>query len=92
MRGNRISDLSPLAGLADLELLSFKDTDIVDIGVLADLHQLTYLSLSGTSIVNPEPLAQLRKLKTLYLKETQLSEDQVEWLKAQLPNSTIYWP
>ncbi len=52
-----LSDLSPLAGLTSLELLSAFDSNISDISPLASLTSLIYLGLEGNSIVDISAIA-----------------------------------
>jgi Leucine-rich repeat (LRR) protein len=61
--GNQIVDLSPLAGLTQLETVSFFSNQVVNISVLTDLTQLTTVDLSNNKISNLTPLKGLKQLK-----------------------------
>lgn len=73
-------DLSPLAGLINLEELSLQQNRISDNHLLAGLKKLHTLDLSYNDISDIRPLVALTQLRTLWIKEnpvtdfTQLSE------------------
>ena len=64
---NAISDVSPLAGLENLEYLDLSYNAISDISLLADLENLEYLDLSYNAMSDVSPLTGLTNLTTLYL-------------------------
>jgi len=72
--GNKISDLTPLESLKNLQFLALDDNQISDLTPLASLTNLKQLSLSNNQISNLAPLAPLRNLQTLYLDNNQISD------------------
>ena len=71
---NRISDVSPLANLTQLEDLRLDGNPISDISPLADLTQLTYLNLKATSISDISPISNLTQLWSLHFSVTSISD------------------
>jgi len=66
--GNRVSDISPLAGLTKLKKLDLgSNVYVSDISALASLTDLEDLKLYMNDISDISPLAGLTKLKTLLL-------------------------
>ena len=84
IEGINISDVSPLAGLTQLQKLSLigavnnwrfpKDNGISDISPLAGLTQLRELHLKGYNILNISPLAGLTQLTNLNLDGNNISD------------------
>ena len=87
--GNRISDLSPLAGLTNLSgELHLNDNAISDLSPLAGLVNLGYLYLNGNQISDLTPLASLSSLQGLELNRNLISDlsplaglTELEWLQ-----------
>ena len=72
---NQITDITPLAGLTQLETLSFHNNPgLSDIRALSGLTALKHLSLSNTLISDIIPLANLTALKELYLNSCSISD------------------
>ncbi len=69
---NPISDLTPLAKLAQLHTLWIWRCEISDINPLASLTGLKYLDLSNNRIVDISPLANLTNLVELLLNHNQI--------------------
>ena len=67
--GSTISDLSPLAGMTQLEFLHMYRHPISDISVLAGLTNLKDLDISDNQISDISPLSNLTKLKLLNLEQ-----------------------
>ena len=67
MGTNRLTDLTPLSKLSQLESLEIKSNAVDDLTPLEGLTNLQYLDLSGNFIQDVSPLAGLSKLTTLYL-------------------------
>ena len=63
----RVTDISPLAGLKNLKMLSLSRTRVSDIGHLAGLENLKELDLTHTPVADVSPLAELQNLKMLWL-------------------------
>ena len=77
---NKISDISPLAGLTRLRILNLKDSEISDISPLAGLTELEDLNLKDSEISDVSPLAGLTKLERLDLSENNISDVDVSLL------------
>jgi len=71
---NRIADISPLAGLANLEDLDLAWNEISDISPLAGLGNLEYLDLDENEISDISPLAGLANLEDLDLSWNEISD------------------
>ncbi len=67
-----ISDLSPLANLANLEVLYLRENQIVDLSPLAKLVNLEKLYLDSNEIIDLSPLTKLLNLKKLDLSVNQI--------------------
>lgn len=63
----RVRDITPLAKLENLRVLSLERTGVKDVGALNGLTQLESLNLAHTSVQDLRPLEALSKLHTLYL-------------------------
>ena len=72
LSGNRISDISPLAGLSHLKTLHLLENKITDIRPLAGLVNLQILDLQRNRIVDITPLKGLTQLEKLYLNSNQI--------------------
>ncbi len=68
----KIHDLTPLAGLAQLESLRASMNPIVDLSPLAGLTRLDRLDLAHTQVRDLSPLAGLTNLTELLLDDTQV--------------------
>ena len=74
INGN-ISDLSPLAGLIQLNYLKLYNTyNLSDLSPLAGLTQLNYLELTSRFISDLSPLVGLTQLNHLQLSDTSVSD------------------
>ncbi|MBI2855954.1 MAG: leucine-rich repeat domain-containing protein [Chloroflexi bacterium] len=71
---NQVSDLTPLAGLTNLQDLFFGDNQITDLAPLAGLTNLTWLDLRFNQIGDLLPLAGLTSLQTLVLFDNQVTD------------------
>jgi len=83
-----VSDISPLANLKKLVYLNLSWTKVTDVTPLANLKNLSHLNLNGCMVYNIKPLANLKSLQVLKLG-TPASDEDVEWLKTQLPKCRI---
>ena len=77
--GNQISDISPLVGLSQLQVLSLGNFSsggnlISDISPLAGLKELSHLDIDDNLISDIGPLAGLTKLLTLQLRINKISD------------------
>jgi internalin A len=87
LSGTQVSDLSPLAGLENLQSLVLSGTQVSDLSPLAGLENLQGLYLSGTQVSDLSPLAGLENLQELNLSGTQVSDlsplaglENLQWL------------
>ena len=71
---DQISDLTPLAGLRQLQSLNFSKDQVADLTPLKQLTNLTDLSLSNAQVANLAPLAGLTKLTSLNLLRNHVSD------------------
>ena len=72
--GDEVTDLSPLAGLKNLNELSFSETEVSDLTPLADMKNLKYLDFCLTEVSDLSPLAGLKNLQCLSLYSTPVSD------------------
>jgi len=74
--GNKmtITDLSPLAGLGNLQQLYVANTPVSDLSPLAGLGQLQELYVVGTLVSDLSPLAGLSKLQRIDVSSTEVSD------------------
>lgn len=69
-----VSDLTPLAGLKDLQGLNLYSTQVSDLTPLAELKELRILWLRNTPVSDLTPLVGLKGLRKLDLSKTQVSD------------------
>ena len=69
-----VTDLSPLAGLKNLEVLGLDKTKVSDLSLVAGIENIKFLSLNQTQVSDLSPLAGLSNLEWLYLGETEVSD------------------
>lgn len=69
-----LSDLTPLAGLTQLQALGLDQTSVTDLTPLAGLTQLHWLRLSETGAKDLTPLGGLTQLQVLYLNQTGVTD------------------
>ena len=81
----KVSDISVLANLTNLERLFLEKTNVSDVSPLATLTNLRILELSDTNVSDISPLANLPNLEKLYISDTNVSD--ISPL-ANLPNLT----
>ena len=74
LRGNAITDVSPLASLINLRKLWLWGNDIADMSPLASLISLRTLSLWGNEITDVSPLARLTNLQWLQLGDNNIAD------------------
>lgn len=71
---NQISDISPLTGLSNLEILVLGDNQIIDISPLTNLTNLELLHLADNQISDIGPISGLTNLWYLGLSYNQISD------------------
>ena len=75
LNGNeKLSNITPLASLVNLQTLVIFDTQINDVSALASLVNLQTLDISYTQINDVSALASLVNLQRLYINNTQVSD------------------
>ena len=74
VKGQPVSDISPLEGLKKLKMLNLEDTNAQDISVLAELENLEILNLRNTPVDDLTPIAGLGHLFGLHLSGTQVQD------------------
>ncbi len=74
LRWMPVDDLSPLAGLTNLQCLILDSTPVIDLSPLAELTGLTILSLKATRVDDLSPLAGLTNLQCLILDSTPVDD------------------
>lgn len=87
---NKISDISPLAGLEDLEYVElFLNRKIRDFSPLANKEKLVDLNIYYCPIQDITPLTTCTNLKRLWLGECGLDNGQIGKLRKALPDCKI---
>ncbi len=76
-----VTDLSPLAGLKNLEVLNLTQTKVSDLSPLTGLQNLRSLKLRDTQVSELNPLADLKNLQYVYLPKSELSKEQFDQMK-----------
>ncbi len=71
---SEVSDLTPLAGLENLQTLKLFDNRISDISPLSGLINMEFLQLQNNQISDLTPLANLQNLRVLHLAGNQISD------------------
>lgn len=71
---DQISDLTPLAGLRQLQSLNFSKDRVADLTPLKQMTNLTDLSFSNAQVANLAPLAGLTKLTSLNMLRNHVSD------------------
>jgi internalin A len=74
INNGQLTDLSPLAGLTDLIILSLEGNLISDISPLSGLTELRVLDLNFNQISDVSPLSRLRNLEQLNLNLNKISD------------------
>ena len=75
LAGNRIGDISSLAGLSKLRGLNLWHNELLsDISPLSALTELTWLTLGHTRVADISPLAGLSKLRQLHLPHNLIAD------------------
>ena len=73
-KGNQVSDLSPIAGLISLRILSLHYNPISDLSPLKGLKNLKYLVLNHTLVSDLSPVRSLTNLTQLVLEDTLVTD------------------
>lgn len=78
---NDIKDVSPLGTLTQLTYLDLEDNEITNINALSSLTNLTELYIDGNDIGRFNALSSMNNLKKLGLRDTGLTDSDLELLK-----------
>jgi len=73
IESTQVADLSPLAGLTNLQLLHCRLTQVTDLFPLVALTNLQQLDCSYTGVANLSPLEALTNLQILFCSNTQVA-------------------
>lgn len=86
----KLTDISPLAGLEDLEYLELFTQNITDISALANKKKLTDLNLVLNDITDLTPLHSCTSLQRVFISlNRHLPQEQIDALQRALPNCRI---
>ena len=72
--GNQVSDLSPIAGLIELDTLMLNDNPVSDLSPLKGLKNLTRLWFNNALVSDLSPIAGLINLRNLHFHSTLVSD------------------
>ena len=86
---HNFSDLTPLTGLTNLQMLAFSHTSVSDLAPLIRLEKLRAVELSGTQVRDLTPLLRLKNLVFVGLRGAPVTSEQVDALQKSLPNCKI---
>lgn len=87
--GLGLSDISKVSGFTNVKHLDLSNNSISRLSPLSTLKTLETLDLSNNSISDISALASLKNLKQLWLNGNSISADQIQALKAALPDCYI---
>ena len=87
--GLGLSDISKVSGFTNVKHLDLSHNSISRLSPLSTLKTLETLDLSNNSISDVSALASLKNLKQLWLNGNSISADQIQALKAALPDCYI---
>ena len=74
LRGNQITDVSPLAGLINVDWLGLEENEIRDLSPLKGLVKLNGIGLEGNPITDVSPLAGMISLEGIDARRTAISD------------------
>lgn len=74
LEGLEITDLEPIRGMTNLQMLWLYDTKVTELEPIRDLTNLQKLSLQKTHVTDLEPIRGLTNLMLIYLDSTQVVE------------------
>jgi Leucine-rich repeat (LRR) protein/signal recognition particle receptor subunit beta len=86
--GTKITDISFLSGLIQLQSLDLSDNQITDISFLSGLTQLQSLDLSDNQITDISFLSGLTQLQSLYLSNNQITD--ISFLSGMTQLQSLY--
>ena len=89
MGNNKITDISAISSLANLEFLEIFINYISDITPVVGLPKLTSLNCSRIAITDVSPLLGMQQLKKLWIMNNKLDKETVAKLTEGLPDCTI---
>ena len=90
LSGNKIQDLSPLAGITTLTTLNLADNNIEDLSPLKGLTNITSLNLALNGISDLSALSGMSKLTSLNLEGNMITENSLSNLPANFTSSPDY--
>lgn len=86
---NDVTDLSPLARQTELVYLELIHNPITDVSPLANCKNLIDLHIGFCDIADITPLYGLEKLDRLWLAKNPIPQEQIDHIRALLPNATV---
>ncbi len=92
LANNKVYNVYPLAYCYNLVSLNLSSNCLSDISPLASLTQLRYLNLANNQLYGIGALMNLTNLQELHLEgNTEISQEDLDMLRAALPYCTIYF-
>ncbi len=88
---SRVSDVTPLAELVNIDEIYLEGTDVEDLSSLKKLAKLQMLWLDSTPVKDLSPLYGLQDLRRVNLRDTELTEHEVEELRNALLDCKIVY-
>ena len=89
---NHISDISDIYDCTHLKTLVISYNDITDISPLGSLLELENLDISGNkNLSDVLSLAYIPNLKLLNITDTNITVDEVSYIKSYIPDCTIIY-
>ncbi|MDR2571664.1 MAG: hypothetical protein LBD23_15415 [Oscillospiraceae bacterium] len=89
IESNRISDISPLTVLSNMDWLSIQNNQISDISAISEFNNLRVLWAHNNNISDITPLLGLKNLDSIRLCGNPLSQTQITELRNALPNCRV---
>ncbi len=92
----KVTDISPVRALTQLQILNCAGAQSGVIGALIDLSplqgmQLTFMGCDHTQVTDLSPLMECTKLKYLHISNTKVTAEEVAAFKKALPNCKVKW-
>lgn len=89
LRGNNLENIYILQWTTGLKELDLACNNISDATAIASLYELESLDISGNKLISITPFLSLNKLKVLDLSGNNISPEQLERLRAALPDCNV---
>jgi hypothetical protein len=90
LSGTQVTDVSPLAGLRELEIINLSGTQVTDLSPLRGRPWwFGELDLSNTPLSDISDLMEVGNVQKLNLSNTKISAEEVGHLQQKYPHCTI---